>query len=103
MDKFEILHLLGWCSLIYLLFLLLWVLLFTLCHNWLYEVHGRMFPMSVEKFNYVHYQLLGIFKIIWMMFFLIPYLVLRAGWFRNVDVIQRHYFFFNICNAQKYN
>ncbi len=79
MDKAEILHLLGWCSLIYLIFLLVWSLIFIVCQDWMYELHSKWFALSVEKFNLAHYILLGIFKIIWLMFFLVPYLVLRAG------------------------
>lgn len=79
MDKAEILHLLGWCSLIYLIFLLVWSLILVACHDWMYGLHSKWIVISVEKFNSAHYILLGLFKIIWLMFFLVPYLVLRAG------------------------
>jgi len=77
MNKSDILHLLGWCSLIYFLFLLLWAVMFCQFHGWLYKTHGKWFDMSIEKFNSIHYLLMGIFKIIWLMFFLTPYIILR--------------------------
>ena len=79
MDKSELLHLLGWCSLIYLIFLLVWFFINIACHDWLYRLNSKWFDIPVEKFNLANYILLGAFKMMWLMFFIVPYLVLRAG------------------------
>lgn len=78
MDKSELLHLLGWCSLIYISILLLWVLFFSFGRNWIYNLHTQWFAIPTEKFDVIHYFLIGFFKILLIVFFLVPYLVLRA-------------------------
>lgn len=78
MGTSEILYLLSWCSFIYFLFLLIWAALFIVAREWVYKLHARWFPISQESFNSIHYALMGFFKIIWLVFFLIPYLVLRT-------------------------
>ncbi|MGH1537936.1 MAG: DUF6868 family protein [Gammaproteobacteria bacterium] len=78
MDKSELLHLLGWCSLIYIIVLFVWALFFIIGRNWIYNIHSKWFSISEEKFDIIHYSLIGLFKILLIVFFLIPYLVLRA-------------------------
>jgi hypothetical protein len=78
MGTSEILYLLGWCSFIYFLFLLVWAALFIVAREWVYKLHARWLPISHESFNNIHYALMGFFKIIWLVFFLVPYLVLRT-------------------------
>lgn len=78
MDKSELLQLLGWCSLIYIIILLTWGLFFIVGRGWMYNLHSKWFAMSVEKFNAIHYMLMGLLKILLIIFFLVPYLVLRA-------------------------
>ncbi len=78
MAKVELLQLLGWCSLIYIIILSVWALFFIFGRDWLYGLHGEWFAMPIEKFNAIHYALIGFFKIILIVFFLVPYLVLRA-------------------------
>ncbi len=78
MDKSELLHLLGWCSLIYIIVLLFWLLILKIGRNWIYKLHSKWFEISAEKLNVIHYTLMGFFKIILIVFFLVPYLVLRT-------------------------
>lgn len=77
MAKAELLQFLGWCSLIYIIFFSIWMLFFIIGRDWLYNLHGKWFPMPIEKFNAIHYVFMGFFKIILIVFFLVPYLVLR--------------------------
>ncbi len=79
MSKSELLYLLGCCSLIYIIFLSIWILFFIVGHDWLYNLHSKWFVISEEKFNAIHYALIGFFKIILIVFFLVPYLVLRVS------------------------
>lgn len=79
MAKADLLHLLGWCSLIYIIFLSVWALFFIIGRDWLFGLHSKWFDIPVEKFNAIHYALMGFFKIILIVFFLVPYLVLRES------------------------
>jgi len=68
--------LLGWCLLLNVGLLLGWVLFFWLAHDFVYRVHGKMFKLSVETFDAIHYGGMAIFKIGIFLFNLIPYLAL---------------------------
>ncbi len=68
---------LGWCSLINLALLLWWFLFFMLAHDWTYNLHGKWFKLSVEKFDAIHYTLMGFYKLSILLFNIIPYLALR--------------------------
>ena len=69
---------LAWCSLINLVLLLLWGLAFMAAHDWMRRLHGRLFRMSDQTFDTVHYAGMGLFKLLWLVFNVVPYLVLRA-------------------------
>ena len=68
---------LVWCSLINISLLFVWLLFFTLAHDWMYKLHRKRFDIPVDKFDAIHYVLMGLFKIAIILFFLVPYLVLR--------------------------
>ena len=78
MSKAEILQLLGWCSFVHIVILLLWVLMFRFARSWIYSLHNKWIEISEEKFNQIHYALMGFYKLIVIVFFIAPYLVLRA-------------------------
>ncbi len=67
---------LGWCTVISIALLLNWFLCFRFAYETVYRFHSRMFPMSRETFNAVHYAGLAIFKIFIFVFHLVPYLAL---------------------------
>jgi len=68
---------LAWCAVINYALLLLWFLVFSLAHDWLYRVHGKWFTVSVENFDAIHYASLAFFKLCIFLFSLAPYLALR--------------------------
>lgn len=68
---------LAWCALINIALLSVWLLLFIFAHDWMFKLHSKWFVLSLDKFDAIHYSLLGAYKLITIMFFLIPYLVLR--------------------------
>jgi len=68
---------LGWCTIIDYALLLFWFVVFILAHDWLHRLHGRWFSMSEEKFDAVHYTLMGVFKLGIFLFNLVPYLSIR--------------------------
>jgi hypothetical protein len=70
-------EILGWCSLINMGLLLWWTLAFVFSNDWIYDLHGRWFRMSVEQFDAIYYGTMGITKMMVLVFTLAPYVVLR--------------------------
>ena len=68
---------LAWSVLINYALLILWFLIFSLAHDWLYSFHGKWFTLSLEHFDAIHYISMAFFKLSILLFFLVPYLVLR--------------------------
>jgi hypothetical protein len=56
--------------------LLWWFVAVTLLHDVVYGFHSRMFALSVEKFDEIHYTGIAFFKVIWFFFNVIPYFAL---------------------------
>ncbi|MDZ7736004.1 MAG: hypothetical protein U5P41_07765 [Gammaproteobacteria bacterium] len=69
--------LLGWGALINYAVLLLWFLLFSLGHDFIYNLHGRWFNLRLETFDTLHYGLMGVYKLAILLFNLAPWLVLN--------------------------
>jgi hypothetical protein len=67
----------AWCALINLGILIIWALYLVLARDWLYGVHGKWFKISSEEFDKLHYGGIGLFKIGWILFNLVPYFALR--------------------------
>lgn len=67
---------LGWCAVLNIGLVILWVLTFWLAHEWMHRKHGKMFNISVETFDSIHYAGLAAFKIGIFFFNLVPYLAL---------------------------
>ncbi len=73
----EMIHaMLGWCTLINIVFLLWWFLFFWLAHDWLYRFHSKMVRLSLETFDAIHYAGMAVFKLGIFLFNLVPYLAL---------------------------
>ena len=68
---------LGWCSLINLVILLIWWLAWLTAREPIFKLHSRWFSIPRERFDAIHYTLLGVFKLAIIFFNLIPYVVLR--------------------------
>ena len=69
--------LLGWCSVINTVILLVWFLAFVFSHDLIFKIHTRWFKISEERFDEIHYTMMGYYKLAVMLFNLLPYLVLR--------------------------
>ena len=67
---------LGWCAVINIGLLIWWFLFFWLAHDSMYRFHGKMFRISVETFDAIHYAGMAVFKIGIFLFNLVPYLAL---------------------------
>lgn len=68
---------LAWCSTINLILLLFWWGFFMLGGDWLGRLHGKWFGLSKQSFDAIHYSGMAFFKILILVFNVIPYLVLR--------------------------
>ncbi len=67
----------GWCAVLNIGLLTGWFGFFWLGHDLMYRFHSRLFRISVERFDAIHYAMMGIFKIAVFSLNLVPYLVLR--------------------------
>ena len=65
------------CALLNYGVLLVWWLCFLFAHDWIYQLHGRWFHLSVEQFDTLHYAGMALYKIGILLFNLIPYIALR--------------------------
>lgn len=67
----------AWCAIINYIILMVWFLLFSTAHNWLYRIHSMWFDISYDKFDYIHYFSMAIYKILIIIFSIVPYIVLK--------------------------
>jgi hypothetical protein len=68
---------LAWCTLINLVFVILWWLVLAFAGGWMRGMHRKWFDLSDERFAAVHYKVLAYFKMLWVVFNLTPYLALQ--------------------------
>ena len=66
-----------WCTIINGALLVCWTGACLLIPDLVYRTQTRWFPMSRETWMVVFYSFLGGFKILFLVFNLVPYLVLR--------------------------
>jgi hypothetical protein len=74
MDMFTIKTVFMWCTIINLLLLTLSFLVCAFAGNWIYQMHSKWFPISREAFNVAIYSFLGLFKILVLVFNLVPWI-----------------------------
>ena len=65
-----------WCTVINGSILILWTLFFLLAPDLVYRIQNRWFPIHRETYNAVMYAFLGLFKMLFLVFNLVPYLAL---------------------------
>ncbi len=66
-----------WCTLVNYGILLVWFFCLLAAHNWMYQLHGRWFHLSVEQFDVLHYAGMAIYKIGIILLNLVPYIALH--------------------------
>ena len=71
--------LLGWCTVLNVGMLAVWSLAFVFARDLVFKVHTRWFRISEERFDEIHYTLMGYYKLAVFLFNLAPYLVLRLA------------------------
>ena len=65
-----------WCTIINGALLFLSAILFVLVPGCMYRMQSRWYPVSQETFNTVYYSFLGVFKLLFIIFNLTPYVAL---------------------------
>ncbi len=65
-----------WCTLINGGLLTLSVIVNILGLDSIYSIHGQLFQIPRESFNETYYFLIGLYKIIWLVFNAVPYAAL---------------------------
>lgn len=68
---------LAWCTTINLALLILGAILFRISRGWIFRIHGRWYNLSNDQFNAINYGAIAFYKILFLVFNLIPYLALR--------------------------
>ena len=65
-----------WCTILNMGLLVLSSLILTFAGDFVYRIHSKWFPMPRETFNVAIYSFVGLFKIVWLVFNLVPYVAL---------------------------
>ncbi len=65
-----------WCTILNVALLIITAAVLTFGGDFVYRMHGRWYPMQRETFNAVMYMFVGLFKIVVIVFNLVPYLAL---------------------------
>ncbi len=60
-----------------IILLAIWFVSFTVAGDWVYGLHSRWFFIPRESFDAIHYSGMAFTKILLMLFFFIPYIVIR--------------------------
>ena len=65
-----------WCAIINGGLLILWSTMFILAPDLAYRTQSKWFPIPREIYNVVMYSFLGLFKIVFIVFNVVPYVAL---------------------------
>lgn len=76
MTIFQIREMLGWCSLINVALMMISFVIICGAREWVYKVHSKWMPITEEQFNGLIYGIFGIYKILIIVFNIVPWLVL---------------------------
>ncbi len=65
-----------WCTILNGILLVFWAIFILLAPDWVYRLQNVWFPITRENFNLLIYSFMGLFKIFFLVFNLVPYLAL---------------------------
>jgi len=65
-----------WCTIINGILLIGSSLVCIFARDWIYPIHNRFFNVSRETVNTMFYSFIALYKILWMVFNLVPWLAL---------------------------
>ena len=76
MDIGTVREFLMWCTVLNVGMLIFTFLITAFGGDWVYKAHNKLYPMGRETFNVVIYAFMGVYKVLVIVFNLIPYLAL---------------------------
>jgi len=65
-----------WCTIVNGALLALSVMILTCAGDWVYRVHGTWYSLPRDAFNVVIYSFIGAFKVLVLVFNVVPYVAL---------------------------
>ena len=65
-----------WCMILNFGFLMFSFVFLVFAGDFVYKMHSKWFPMPRETFNVVLYSFLGMYKVVFLVFNLVPWAVL---------------------------
>ena len=65
-----------WCSIINIGFLIFLALVYMLVPNLVYQLQSKFIPISRETFDIVFYSFIGFFKVVVLVFNVVPWIAL---------------------------
>lgn len=77
MDIHTLIQFFMWCTIINFGVLLFLTLIYMLIPNLVYRLQSRWIPISRETFDIIFYSFIGFFKVVVLVFNLVPWLALR--------------------------
>jgi len=66
-----------WCTILNACLLVFSFLMLAYAGDFVYRMHGKSFPMPRERFNGVIYSFIGFYKILLIVFNLVPWIALE--------------------------
>jgi hypothetical protein len=72
----KIRYLLLWCTIINYAWIILWFLLVVLGRQWMYKLWGKWFHLSNERFDFLNFTGMMLYKIGVLLFNLVPLIAL---------------------------
>ena len=76
MDIVTLTRFFMWCTILNGALLVFWTLAFLMAPDLVYRTQSRWFRFSRETFDVVFYSFLGMFKIVFIVFNVVPYVAL---------------------------
>ena len=76
MDILTLTSFFMWCTIINVGIMIAWVIVLASAPNFMYRVQTRWFPMPRESFNVIVYSALAMYRIVFVVFVLVPYVAL---------------------------
>jgi len=76
MDVYAVRACVMWWTIIDAALLTLSFLICACAGDWVYRMHSRWFPISRQAFDVAIYSFLGLFKILFIVFNVVPYVAL---------------------------
>ena len=74
MNAEQFMDLLQWSTLINLILLVFYGVMIMAARGFVYRMHSKMFPISEGQFDAIHYAGILFFKLLWLVFNLVPLL-----------------------------